>query len=90
MAKHTAGTWRLHRSTIKSASGADVARIVSGWGVREAAEAIANAHLIATAPDLLAACEYAAQFMAHPRTAEELAVIGKRLRSVIDKARGES
>lgn len=58
-AKHTAGPWRRHMSTVLATkegnSAVHVARIVAGWGVRDPDELLANAALIVEAPALLAA-----------------------------------
>ena len=65
-AKHTPGPWTMHpsphgaevRSLAKIAWCGAAARYgKSGDQIIDAAEARANAHLIAAAPDLLAACE---------------------------------
>ncbi len=51
---HTPGPWHLSYSTIKTANGATVARIVKDWGVKEKTELLANAALVANAPRTLA------------------------------------
>lgn len=70
MTKHTPGPWRIGKTS--GWSGTEVKAIASvawcakassyssSWGESQeisADEALANAHLIAAAPDLLAACE---------------------------------
>lgn len=54
--RHTPAPWRLHRSSIKSAAGATIARVVEGWGA-SGDEARANARLIVEAPAMVATIE---------------------------------
>jgi hypothetical protein len=58
MSKHTAGEWRIGRSTEQVfANGSIVADCM--WIDRPTNECIANASLIAAAPELLEACKEA-------------------------------
>jgi hypothetical protein len=65
-AKHTPGPWRItegHRDRIIRAIDSDgddtVIAEVHWWAMAGAAESIANARLIAAAPELLEACKFA-------------------------------
>lgn len=64
-----------------------IANVFCGRGHAPRATAEATATLFSAAPDLLAACEYAAEFTGCARSADEMATIGKRLKAAIAKAR---
>jgi hypothetical protein len=77
MSAHTPGPWIAVREAaldyrhhqIDTEDGQSCVAVVAGGGpVRaiDVAEEIANAHLIAAAPDLLAACEAVAKSLDHP------------------------
>lgn len=63
-AKHTPGPWRLHKRftfNVEGPDGRTIARV--NWDDETYDEAIANANLIAAAPDLLAAVKEAVEII---------------------------
>ena len=58
-AQHTPGPWLLHHSTVYALNGRGLNRFstLPQPGTLQEAELLANAHLIAAAPDLLAALQ---------------------------------
>jgi hypothetical protein len=76
MTSHTPGPWSLLANEVISKSGDVIADVTGGEGNRfiddeDNAECQANAHLIAAAPDLLAALEYALEFLTANDDGEE-------------------
>ena len=71
MSKHTPGPWLIAESVVSRHAVTNMRRIRSKneglehgavcdvYGIQDGSEASANARLIAAAPDLLAACEFA-------------------------------
>lgn len=62
MSKHTPGPWKLIANEVIAASGDVIADVVGGEGCRfveddQNVECLANANLIATAPDMLTALQ---------------------------------
>jgi hypothetical protein len=92
MGKHTPGPWKFASveasglpSRIVGEEGVTVASPT--WGDHRNHTILANAHLIAAAPDMLEALEYIVgwePFQWAPETAREMAI------AAINKARGES
>jgi hypothetical protein len=85
-AKHTPGQWKRSHRNI-TANGIIVARVLPAEGGPE--QEAANAHLIAAADDLLAACEAAAEALALPwpvGSAQDIACV--KLRAAIAAAKG--
>lgn len=93
-AKHTPGPWDLHKNgvyvTAKDAFGRLIAQSFTSDAVEEA-EAKANAHLIAAAPDLLEALEALTKTveMLHEDGLIDVVVKTARCHAAINKARGE-
>lgn len=92
-AAHTAGKWMISSATLVCGSDAKIIANCS-FGIAEGIsppfeEAMANARLIAAAPDLLAACEAALSYLGeydeprHPRAALSI-----KCRAAISKATG--
>lgn len=52
MSKHSPGPWRIFKNAIEDAKGCDIAFVARGW---PPGETLANARLIAVAPELLEA-----------------------------------
>ena len=97
VAKHTPGPWSINRSKngypyqIYAANGTHV-RSVTRWAalsVPALPEGEANAHLIAAAPDLLAACKEIATDRWPDLTLQEQADRLKRANAAIRKAEGQ-
>lgn len=91
MTKHTPGTWTTTGVEVEShQSGmslilADVSDVPGGWGGNR----VANARLMAAAPDLLIACEALVALQRLPGCAE-LANAAALARYAIAKATGEA
>lgn len=85
--KHTPGPWDVeHDTEIIAAEGQRIAEADTRSINFVNGEATANAHLIAAAPDLLRACEWALSMMDGGRLEEDI----MHLRAAIAKARGGS
>lgn len=94
--KHTPGPWDIY-PTFQNSADAIFDWITPIWsrtdgvcvgsvsqaGARGSEEAVANARLVAAAPDLLAACQLAASFGNLPKAAREM------IRDAIAKATGQ-
>jgi hypothetical protein len=84
------GAITIYSDESNYVASAYLARWSSAWTPEETlhspdnVEAVANAHLIAAAPDLLAACEAYIEWRA------DMEVIQERMRAAIAKARGEA
>lgn len=90
MRKPTTGPWVTENGIIKSLSDPrakriDIADIQNGFSEFRDGETIANANLLAAAPELLAALELAATYIEDgaPNTALE------RIKAAVKKAKGE-
>jgi hypothetical protein len=97
--KFTPGPWRAGKYSVNnyqiSVYGADQTKIcmLEGWNEECLTEAEANASLIASAPDLLAACEAALVYLIRECPSEEINTsaffVRKQLREAISRAKGE-
>ena len=92
MSEHTPGPWEFKpaREDYRRVLSPDI-NAGGNWHVAIVQSSNADARLIAAAPDLLAACEYALDAMSgpdgpEPTMAEKMAM--DRLRAAIEKARG--
>jgi len=94
-AKHTPGPWFAvgYQVEIESETVADIcttnAHLFGQPGLHNDATAMANAHLIAAAPEMLAALECITDALSPPRNAEEEAAIAAAL-AALAKAKGEA
>jgi hypothetical protein len=96
--KHTPGPWRATPySVFSTRQDRRTETIVARCrlSVARTAEGLANAHLIAAAPDLLAACEEALEMAEYLSATwgtshgDNYAEMAERLRAAIAKARGD-
>lgn len=81
MAKHTPGPWTAEFPAVLAGGGTICD--VRNWGTHNT-----NEHLIAAAPELLAACE-AALVRENERDTEALSALRGQLRAAIAKATGK-
>lgn len=94
MTKHTPGPWRWSANCREVvAPGKSICRIDPGMLISfhapDESERLANAQLIAAAPDLLEALEIAEAFLARqPQTIDVSGVLGE-VQAAIAKAKGE-
>lgn len=98
MSKHTPGPWTMHPRFADGAEVRSLAQVAwcgsaceiskSGGQIIDAAEARANARLIAAAPDLLAACEMALLDMRYYATVHGESITA--IEAAIAKAKGQS
>ena len=89
MSKHTAGPWSTgfgYRPQINSADGRCVAWAETLGDISHTSEEHANAALIASAPELLEACQFVLQEWNEPEAVPEAL---DRLRKAIAKAEGK-
>jgi len=96
MSKHTPGPWRLNRRfcfNVEDQNGRTIARI--NWDHETYDEAMANARLIAAAPELLDKCEWAQLYIrklecsCKPEVPCWRCIVLEKLNDAIAKARGE-
>lgn len=64
MSKHTPGPWKCEEHVIVDEDGQQVASVLPFYDEKEA-ESLADARLIAAAPELLAACKTLADYVAN-------------------------
>jgi hypothetical protein len=89
-AKHTSGPWLIDGSIIYSDSQDDNAGVCTVWNDAPWKERIANAHIIAAAPDMLDALETAfdmlkKEHLLNPESVDKM----NKIMKAIDKAKGE-
>lgn len=87
MSEHTPGPWRVARgsqSGVYHILGADLHEVAQIWGTFAAAHSAEDAHLIAAAPDMLAALEAVAE---HFEGTD--APLGALAEAAIRKSRGD-
>ena len=81
------GSWVSHPASVQAADGHWIANNISGHDFQ--GSAMANARLIANAPDLLAACAKALDYLGRIEEASEGAELRDLLRSAIAKAEAQ-
>ena len=88
--QHTPGPWAFRLEAVRTViyHTADIGEKAIAVGAGSYPDHVANARLIASAPDLLEACEAALIFIANTRGKPAELYRGK-LRKAIAKARGE-
>lgn len=91
MTKHTPGPWTIvdYKLTQEILIAGDTGDEIAIIDYSFRPEAHDDAHLIAAAPDLLAACEAVVLHMRRPLNIEETIRVGALLRAAIAKARGQ-
>lgn len=82
--KHTPGPWKRGSGTfIQASPTVSIARVLTGWGVKPGPEAVANADLIAAAPELYETAKAYLEVIQGDDSPEAIA-----LRAAIAKAEG--
>jgi len=84
--KHTPGKWVQYFNLVTTEDGENVCLV--NTGPKPQKEALANAALIAAAPEMLEALEMAADYMGFNQM-PPLGDLGKKILSAIKKAKGE-